>query len=213
MADGPDCIWARFSFSRERRSAASERARASPSVAKRAGDGELAALAAMSSRPRAGRAGSGRLRPGHGRGRGAGAGRSSSSSVGGRCGGLAAGARRRLGGAARLFLGGEAGGFGASSSALAIVLGAALLVLGRGLGLVLLAAARFLERGHARLFGLAQQVLLTAPCARSRVVWRGAAAGFGRGLGGAGDRLGRGDDGLGLRRLGLAGAAAGCGAS
>ena len=98
LADGPACIWARFSFSRERRSAASERARASPSSPKRAADGELAALAAMllAAAGRAGRLGAlGRAWPWPWRGRR----RSSSSSAAGAAagGGLGAAARRRGG--------------------------------------------------------------------------------------------------------------------
>ena len=47
LADGPDCWWALFSFSRERRSAARLRAPAVVLAGKGAGDGELAGVAAV----------------------------------------------------------------------------------------------------------------------------------------------------------------------
>ncbi len=120
------------------------------------------------------------------------------------------GDRRRLsgfgrGGALRLFLGGKTGGLGGVLLGLAIVFGAALLVFGLRFGLGLLAAARILERLHPLLFGLAHQA--------RRTLLRGlgggrARGGLRRGLGRRrGDRLGRSDDGLRLRRLGLAGTA------
>ena len=127
LAEGPACIWARFSFSRERLSAA-RRARAGVAVlAQGAADGELAALAAMLVAAAAGARGLGAL----GRGMAvavAGAGRARhlprpARLRRGRLG-------RRFGGAASLLLGGEARGFGRLLLGLAILLGAALLVLG-----------------------------------------------------------------------------------
>ena len=112
---------------------------------------------------------------------------------------------RRLGGLLRRFLGGEAGGFGRFFLGLAILLGAALLVLGRGLGLLVVAAARFLGRGQAGLLGLAQQFLLQFLAGLRAIDLR--RGGLRRGLGGARDGRRRGLDGLRLRRLGLARAA------
>ena len=210
LADGPACIWARFSFSRERAcSAASERARASPSSPSARLTVSLPRSRRCSSRPRVGRAGSGRL---------AGAWPWRAARAGGarprpRRPAPAAAARRGPGSAARRASSSAAtaGGLGALFLGLAILLGAALLVLGRGRGLLLLAAAGFLERGQPRALGLAQQFLLQL-LARRRGVGR-ALGRLGRGLG-----LGRARDrrrrrrrrARRLGRVGLAGPAAAC---
>src|SRR4249919_1426972 len=120
----------------------------------------------------------------------------------------------RFGSGAGRFLGGEALSFRSLLNreasglflGLAIFLGAALLFLGLLLLGAVLAAARLLERGHASLFGLAQQAFLHF-LAGGNVVDRA----LGRRLGGGGGRLRRGGDGgrFGLRlgRRGFAGLA------
>ena len=206
LACGPACWWALFSFSRARRSAASERARASPSSSSARVTVSLPRSRRCSSRPRVGRAGSGRLAgawPCLARAWPAGARpprrrpRERRGAPARRRGGPARPAPRRraawplprplLG----FFLGAP------------IVLGAAAFVVARRLGLLVLAAARFLERGQARFLGLAQQLLL-ALAAGGGVVGRarrglGAGAGSGARATGAGGR-----DRLRLRRLGFA---------
>ena len=152
---GPTSWWWRFSFSRARRSAARLRARLSSSPERARVTVSLPAWR-RSSRPRLGRAGSWRLGgwPGAAwwRGRsssstsaasGCEAARSASSTV--RRAASAASSSARRGG---FFLG------------LASVLGAALFFLGLLDLDAIVAAARFLERGHARFVGFAQQALL-----------------------------------------------------
>ena len=187
LGRGPASMWWRFSFSRARRSAASERARLSSSSDKRAADGELAAMALASPRPRLGRAGSGR------RGRRRVAARTAGAAlllflVARRSGdfGLGGASAARCASSSAL----SASLLGGSFLGLAILFGAAALFLALlDLG-ALLAAARFLERREARFLGLAQQAVSEAPCGAAIVVLRGRLArgaarrsGFGAGLG------------------------------
>ena len=169
-----------------------ERAGAGAAVlVERAADGELAALAAMLlAAARRARAGSGRLAAdGRGRGHGlAGAGAVVVLVLG-----AAAGAAASAGASAARFASSSAARRAASAAVflgLAIFLGAALLVLGLRLGLLVLAAARLLERGAGALPRPRAAISPAAPCAPARVVDR-ARRGLRRGLGRARDRRGR----------------------
>jgi hypothetical protein len=152
--------WARrYSFSRARFSAARLRARAPVVVGKRAVDGELARLAAIITSA-LGTLGLGGLRPLDGRDRGETARRGTLGAL------VVAGRWSRLSGSRRSFLrlgsGSGRGRFRLPSGffllSLAIFLGAALFFLALGKALGLLAAARFLQRRHARFLGLPQQL-------------------------------------------------------
>ena len=186
-------MWWRFSFSRARRSAASERARLSSSS-------DRARLTVSlprwrcSSRPRLGRAGSGRLGAGRMAAGGGSCAPLSSSAGGAAASGSAAASAARRG----LFLGRErAPASAAASSALRFSSARRRSSsLCSSLGAVL-AAARFLERRQARFLGLAQQLRLKLLAAGHLVLRRTAcaaagAAGFGAGFGRFGDRLGLG---------------------
>ena len=117
--------------------------------------------------------------------------------------------RGRLGGAARFLFGALAGLFlGANARFLlgpAIVLGAALLFLGRLDRLAMLAAAGLLERGETGLLGLAEQLFL-ALAPRGGIVDRARGRLRRRRLGGDGRRRRR-RGFLDLRRFGFAGPA------
>ena len=207
LADGPPAWCARLSFSRLRLSAASERARApSPSSSALVTVSLPDWRRSSTPLPRAGRAGgsgrfgettgvkrrgggiAGRRRLGLGLGRGGGIGRG---------GGLGRTRRLRRGAARR---GASGAGAGAAGGRLRrwrrlvlgaqLLLGAAALLLDRLDLLALLAAARFLERVHPRLVGLAQQaLLLLAPLERRQRAWRrGGARRRARGRGGGAAR-------------------------
>jgi hypothetical protein len=168
-----------------------------------AGDGELAGVAAVVATAdgtgRLGALGRGRVALGTGMGRatvvvllGGGGGR----------GGV--GRRRGLGGSAGFLLGREPGGFDPFLLGPAILLGPALLLLGRLGRLLVLAAAGFLELLEPRFLGLAEQFLLKLAAAGGvgyRALRRRRARSGRSGRGRSG-RLGRLDDGRGRGFLG-----------
>ena len=182
-------------------------------VDKRAGDGELAALAMLVA---AAAARARRLGPAWARARG--------RRDGGSCAlplrlrlARRLRARPELGARRGLFLGALARRFfGGGFLGLAVFFGAAALFLVRRAARLFLAAARFFERGEARFLGLAQQLRLKLLAAERS---RPAADGL-RGAGAAGSGLGRGRGGSALRRrawaprpAGLRPAGRGCAAS
>ena len=197
LAAGPDfLVVALFLFA----GAAQRGERAGAAVVlagKRARDGELAGVAAVLAA--AGRAS--RLRA---LGRGGMAGTAEAALFlifdDRRCGRFFGGRRGRS--SERLFLG-AAGGLGGFLFGLAILFGAALFFLGRGARSMIVAAARFLERGHARFLGLAQQLGLHFLAGgdvfgrRRAARRRGGRSRLRRRLGRFGGRLGR----LGRRRF------------